>query len=364
MYRTINDIQKETQKVSLRNFPLEMLNEMYARLVQKQQILTDKAEQISISINKSLEIFDDQTIEELNIELKKIVKQNRLIEEEKLKISDLQQSKILRQRLIKKLGGERWLNLKETIITILIIFVLGLMAYEFKYPDLSAKTHLLFFWLDTSCCLIFLANFFFELRLADKKRWYWKSHIIDFVTSIPLPDAQILRMGRSSRLMRLTRITRLLRFARFARCFRILRLFRMFLFIWRGLDQLGELFDVKLMTKSFFYCMLFLIIGAFAIYYLEGGADGVSNIMESIWWSFTTVVTGGFGDIYNPKTPAGRVLTVVLIIAGMILVGVFTATLTSVMVDESEEIEALKNEIDEKLDAITLKIEELKKESK
>ena len=110
--------------------------------------------------------------------------------------------------------------------------------------------------------------------------------------------------------------------------------------------------------------MLFLIIGAVAIYYLEGGADGVSNIMESIWWSFTTVVTGGFGDIYNPKTPVGRVLTVVLIIAGMILVGVFTATLTSVMVDESEEIEALKNEIDEKLDAITLKIEELKKESK
>ena len=83
------------------------------------------------------------------------------------------------------------------------------------------------------------------------------------------------------------------------------------------------------------------------------------------------MVTGGFGDIYNPKTPVGRILTVVLIIAGMILVGTFTATLTSVMVDESEEIEALneeiealKKEIDGKLDAITQKIGELKKDSK
>ena len=51
----------------------------------------------------------------------------------------------------------------------------------------------------------------------------------------------------------------------------------------------------------------------------------------------------------------GRVLTIILIIAGMILVGVFTATLTSVMMDESEEMEELKREIN----TITRKIDEL-----
>ena len=137
----------------------------------------------------------------------------------------------------------------------------------------------------------------------------------------------------------------------------------MFFFIWRGLDQLTEIFDVKLMMKSLIYCLLVLIAGAVIIYYIEGdsGEAGVSNIPESIWWSFTTVVTGGFGDIYNPQTATGRFLTTVLIVAGMILVGVFTATLTTIMVDDSEDIEALKQEIDEKLNTIAQKIDRLEK---
>ena len=100
--------------------------------------------------------------------------------------------------------------------------------------------------------------------------------------------------------------------------------------------------------------MLFLVIGTVIIYYLESesGENGVSTIEKSIWWSFTTVVTGGFGDIYNPKTIVGRILTTILILAGMILVGVFTATLTSVMVDKRDEIEELKREVEEKLNAI------------
>ena len=42
------------------------------------------------------------------------------------------------------------------------------------------------------------------------------------------------------------------------------------------------------------------------------------------------MVTGGFGDIHNPLSSGGRLLTVLLVIAGMVLIGVFTATLTSI----------------------------------
>ena len=240
------------------------------------------------------------------------------------------------------------------------------MTYDFSVPNLSTETKILFFWLDTGCCVIFLFNFFFELWLADSKRWYWRSHIIDFVTSIPIPSTEVLRVGRAVRLTRLTRIFRFARIIRFIRLVRVLKFLRMFFFIWRGLDHLAEIFDVKLMMKSLIYCLLVLIAGAVIIYYIEGdsGEAGVSNIPESIWWSFTTVVTGGFGDIYNPQTTIGRFLTTALIIAGMILVGVFTATLTTIMVDDSEEIKGLKHEIDEftreineKLNTIAQKID-------
>ena len=78
-----------------------------------------------------------------------------------------------------------------------------------------------------------------------------------------------------------------------------------------------------------------------------------------MWWSFTTVVTGGFGDIHNPITIVGRILTVVLIITGMILVGVFTATLTSLYVgEESEELQRYQEDMNARLDRIEVIISE------
>ena len=83
------------------------------------------------------------------------------------------------------------------------------------------------------------------------------------------------------------------------------------------------------------------------------GDNEVKTLGGGMWWSFTTVVTGGFGDIHNPITIVGRLLTVVLIITGMILVGVFTATLTSLYVgEESEELQRYQEDMNARLDKI------------
>ena len=83
----------------------------------------------------------------------------------------------------------------------------------------------------------------------------------------------------------------------------------------------------------------------------EGERDpSIGSFAESMWWSFTTVVTGGFGDIYNPATGSGRVLTVLLIITGMILAGVFTATLTTLMTgEENEEFNIMQQNLEERM---------------
>ncbi len=78
---------------------------------------------------------------------------------------------------------------------------------------------------------------------------------------------------------------------------------------------------------------------------MESG-DG---FLPSLWWSFTTLVTGGYADIHDPQTGLGKILTVFLVITGMVLVGVFTATLTSVMVkndDASQTIQELEDQTD------------------
>lgn len=142
---------------------------------------------------------------------------------------------------------------------------------------------------------------------------------------------------------------------------RLLRVLRVIFFFWRGMDKLQDVLDVKLMKRSLSITVMILIIGAALIWVAEAGAPdvaGVDTFGESVWWSFTTVVTGGFGDIHSPTTLPGRLVTVILIIAGMIVVGIFIATLTSVLVgDESELLLANQKKIKERLDRVSLMLE-------
>ena len=110
----------------------------------------------------------------------------------------------------------------------------------------------------------------------------------------------------------------------------------MFLFIWRGMDHLSSIMDVKLLKRSLMYALIAMFGGALLFMTLERIQDGDGSFPESLWWSFTTLVTGGFADIHNPSTMGGKILTVMLVIGGMVLVGVFTATLTSILVRDEE----------------------------
>ena len=228
-------------------------------------------------------------------------------------------------------------------------------------PTFANSTLWMFWIIDTLCCVLFLLNFFFELRLCDSKKWYWKTHWVDFVTSIPLPPLHLIFVGSGS--LNAVRAARVLRVIRILRAVRILR---MFLFLWRGMDHLSSIMDVKLLKRSLFYGLIAMLLGALFFMTFEQVQTG-KNFGSSLWWSFTTLVTGGFADIHNPTSMGGKILTVMLVIGGMVLVGVFTATLTSVLVRDDDtwqqqdideqfrklsKLELLVEKIDQRLDRI------------
>ena len=285
----------------------------------------------------------------MNRELEEIKITNERYDTELAQLEKIIQSKILRQKLEDSLGGKWMIYVKEIVVTTLIILVLGMMFYDFTQTGISRELAFKFFLIDTICCMIFLINFFFELRLADSKRWYWKTHWIDFVTSIPIPDAKILRAGRILRLARLLRILRFLRF------------FRVVMLLFRGLESFRELFDMKLMKKTLFATFVFMLMGASAILYFEQKPENLSSFLDGVWWSFTTIVVGGYGDIHNPVTIGGMLVTVMLVIAGMVLIGVFIATLSTILSSkENDEIGFLKKYMDAKFTEIENSIEEIK----
>lgn len=227
-------------------------------------------------------------------------------------------------------------------------------------PDFSKSTHWTFWWLDTICCIIFMVNFIFELRLSSSKKWYWKRYWIDFVTSLPFPPLHL--MSLSGEIFNAIRAGRILRVIRVVRAFRVLR---MFLFFWRGLDHLTSIMDVKLLKRSLMYGLIAMLAGAIIFMSLERVEDGDGSFLESLWWSFTTLVTGGFADIHNPLTMGGKILTIMLVIGGMVLVGIFTATLTSVLVREDDSWQ--RDDIDVQLSQMLVlekKLESIEQELK
>lgn len=256
------------------------------------------------------------------------------LQELRRQVEDARQQRLLHDRIADRLGSPRRRVLYDAFIMVLITAVIAILLFvEIAQPP--AATVVVLDMIDVGACVVFLADFFWRRSLADDRRWFWRRHWIDFITSIPLPSMHTLRIGRSLRLVRFIRLLRL------ARAVRVL------LFFWRGMDKLAAAFDVRMMRRSIAILTSVLVLGALGIWLAEGGrrAEGVESFEESLWWSFTTVVTGGFGDIRNPETLTGRLLTALLIIAGMVVVGIFTATLTSLLVregDVSGEILALE----------------------
>jgi TM2 domain-containing membrane protein YozV len=59
---------------------------------------------------------------------------------------------------------------------------------------------------------------------------------------------------------------------------------------------------------------------------------------------------------------SGQIVTGILVITGMVFVGVFTATLTSLFVGEqSGELERLQDELGSKIDQIAERLEQLER---
>ena len=344
----IERILGRIEKVKASDYPIWVLEERLAAIEADRLQMLRQLAAIEDSILQALAQGHVDAIEAFQLQARALKRKNQTLEEEFQKLFNYRQTSLLKERIIRALGGAGIYKAKEIIITALIMFVLSLMIYESVNPDLPDQVLKTFFWLDAACCVIFLTDFFFELRLSDSKTWFWQRHFIDFITSIPVPQARTLRAFRG------VRVVRLLRFARFLRFFRFLRVLRVLLFFWRGLDHLVQMFNVRLMRKSLIYVCASLILGAMAFQFFENGqlASGEDGLITSLWWSFTTVVTGGFADIHDPVTMGGKLLTVVLVILGMVIVGIFTATLTTVMVGDEDDIEQLRSDMNHQFEQL------------
>jgi voltage-gated potassium channel len=95
-----------------------------------------------------------------------------------------------------------------------------------------------------------------------------------------------------------------------------------------------------------------IFFGAVGLYLLDGyyRGKGTAGILDTLWWALVTITTVGYGDVV-PHSTLGRIVGLILMLSGVVLVSLFTATIASIFVErkikEGEGLESLreKNQI-------------------
>jgi voltage-gated potassium channel len=144
---------------------------------------------------------------------------------------------------------------------------------------------------------------------------------------------------------------------RAVRALRLLQLVRALAFLTIGIRA-----SKRALRHQKFHCVLVvtsavMLLGAVGVYVVEREQNpAITTFGDAVWWAVTTTTTVGYGDIY-PRTGEGRLIAVVLMLMGIGVIGIFTATVASFFFSEEEkdELEGVKAQlraIEGKLDQI------------
>ena len=86
-----------------------------------------------------------------------------------------------------------------------------------------------------------------------------------------------------------------------------------------------------------------IFFGGIGLYVLDVHfrTQGASGIADTFWWALVTITTVGYGDVV-PHSVLGRIVGLILMLSGVVLVSLFTATIASIFIERKiKEGEAL-----------------------
>jgi voltage-gated potassium channel len=206
---------------------------------------------------------------------------------------------------------EQPLGVWQYFMLVLSIVALGLLAVQSFLP-LSPSTRSTLRIVDTFVCPVFFADFVWQLIRTRPRMAYLKWGWLDLISSIPMLPA-----FRVARLARVARIIRVLRGARASR--HMLGL----ILLHRARSTFGAVV---------FGSFVLLLFSAIAIVNVEPSLTP----RDAFWWCLFTLITGEYGDFY-PASTEGRVITALLMTAGVAIFGTFTASVASFFLEEEQE---------------------------
>ena len=234
------------------------------------------------------------------------------------------------------------------IVTNLFITFFQTFEQSVKYKDILAP-------IEFVTILIFLAEYI--LRIWTAEYLYPKENpfraklqfvlsfygIVDLLTILPFFLPFLLPSGAVA-----------------FRMFRVVRIFHLFR-LNSGYDAFNVITDVlkekrQQLVSSVFLIGILMLASSMCMYSIEHEAqpENFPNAFSGIWWSVSTLLTVGYGDIY-PVTVFGKMMAIVIAFLGVGMVAIPTGIISAGFMDYYSKAKEGKTSIREE-DIVTLAI--------
>jgi voltage-gated potassium channel len=236
-------------------------------------------------------------------------------------------------------------NAYNIFMLVLTVFSLAIMVLLLLPFGETTLTVLRFY--DNLICVVFLVDFVGNLAASRPKRDYFITQRgwLDLLGSIPslgiVPAAALFRIARLSRFARITRLL-------------------------RGGNRKQLVEDVVKNRGQYalfitvLSALIVLSVSTVLMVQFEAGAldANITTGGDALWWGFTTITTVGYGDQF-PVTGLGRATAVLVMFAGVGIIGSLASILASLLVPAPDTETSRERESADPSDALASLTEEL-----
>ncbi|CAB4537891.1 MAG: two pore domain potassium channel family protein [Actinobacteria bacterium] len=195
----------------------------------------------------------------------------------------------------------------DETLTFLALCFLVAYSYPAFNQTISDSTNHYLGLVQWVCWFAFAVDLIYGIWKADNRKEYLKRHPLE-IASVLLPFL------------------------------RPLRLMRVISFGSLALQKVAIGRQFAITVKVAISALFISYVAAIQITISERSIEGsnIKTFSDGLWWAVTTVTTVGYGDRY-PTTTEGKLLAVLLMITGISLVGVITASVAAWFVKMSQE---------------------------
>lgn len=351
-------LRRRISQWNLWNCDLDTLKRMQAEVEQEMLKLDAKLRLADRDFERLLTAADPITIEQTRALVESLGEKWDILRKRGLEIDDAIREKTLAAS-VNEFGqnfglGDLYGLLQNVRVLALLLSLLAaaiplIVPFDLSVPGSLASLQQLDL-IHLLASVFLTADFLGRLPLVDDRGTYFQRRRFDIALSLPLVTIATLLFPYTTPLG-----TTIAQFARLLTMQRIGRFIRLSIGERIHLRSIRFLRSVEftLLARTVIIGVFMLAVGSLIVTNMEqtrAQSEAFNTLDKTLWWGAKIILTANIDG--NPDSPLGRVVTLGMVLVGLSVSGVVIATITSILVDTSDErntIERQQQDMNDKL---------------